>query len=183
MLQYEYSSAVLFSPAATRVEATIVSEVLFPPVVSESLPGGDADFHRRQAKQLRAQAAQLQVLAQRHEIEAHRQERIRAQRTAVRQQAAYDAAPQRTVDCTVTPVLDSWIHPDDLRCTSMKRVYCTHCQRDTMGSIGMIVSSDTRVTVCHRCQGVTPLDGRPELMFKVPAAAAPELHLVEDLTS
>lgn len=158
-----------------------MSKVVLP-ATSVALPGGDSDFHRQQAKQLRDQMAELEVLASRHEDEAWRQERAQTVRDKARRQAAYDNAPQRTVDRTVTPVRESMIHPDDLHCTRTQPRHCLVCDKTNMHGIGIILSADVKVTVCRnrKCQAVVPTDGRKELTFKAPTPTVPELHVVED---
>lgn len=146
-----------------------------------ALPSGDSAFHRQQARQLRAQAEQFIAAAARHEREATRQEQVRVTRAQARRQEAYQSSPQRTIDRRATPVLDSWIHPDDLRCTVMKQGRCQRCGKDSLISRGRILSSGTTVIVCHSCHVVTPTDHEcVTLTFKIPTDAAPELHLVGD---
>lgn|GEM_PF-1917445 len=156
-----------------------MSKVVLP-VTTNTLPSGDIAFHRQQVKQLREQIAELTALADRHEDEVWRAERAQSAQARASRQTAYDNAPLRTVDRTVTPVCESMIHSDDLHCTRTQPRHCLECGHTGMHGIGIILSAGVNVSVCRNtsCQVVVPLDGRLELTFKTPPPVTPELHVV-----
>ncbi|MEK7139600.1 MAG: hypothetical protein AAB817_02775 [Patescibacteria group bacterium] len=149
-----------------------------PAQVAAQFPG-DADFHRQQAATKRTQAKDLLAQAEGHVVEARRQVRVRDDRVKARELAAFKQI--KPVTRPAAAVMVEHVHRLDIQWTRLDQQQCPHCQATTLHSFSRIISSDTTVAACNRCDHVSATPPLAELMFKPRVPTPPELHVVIDV--